>query len=768
MNLIIVESPTKAKTIQRFLPADFVVRSSYGHVRDLPKGKIGVDTEHDFEPQYVVSIAARKKLAEIKKVLPKATKVILASDEDREGEAIAWHLTQALGLENSTDQKPNPKQKTKEKKPKIPTERIVFHEITKHAIEDALKNPRAIDMDLVNAQQARRILDRLVGYELSPFLWRKVAKGLSAGRVQSVAVRLIVERERDVQAFKPEEYWTIEALLAKVIATPPGRGKQSRDSAANNGIAASPTAPRNDEFLASLIKQNDKQIPKLGIKAQEEAQAIVDDLKDAAWQVAQLEQKDTQRHPMPPFVTSTLQQDAVNKLHYSAKQTMQIAQQLYEGVSLGKEGSVGLITYMRTDSTNLAQEALGTIGKYILDKFGKEYLPAGARIYKTKAKGAQEAHEAIRPTHITFEPDKIKQYLTPQQYRLYDLIWRRTLACQMASAIIKTLTVDVEAKSSLSVILSDNEGSKKDSSVAKLPQNDKNNIYIFRANGSQIKFDGFLKIYEGKVQENILPSLTAKEALDLKELKPNQHFTQPPARFSEASLIKALEAEGIGRPSTYAPIISTIQDRNYVNKNEDRKFTPTEIGFTVNDLLVKHFPEVVDIKFTAHIEEDFDRIAQGDIEWTEVLKEFYGPFKKNLTAKYEEVEIQKKEPEKTDKTCPKCSSPLVIRTSRFGKFYACSGFPKCRYTASLEEKNDRMESLNCPKCVEGKVVAKRTKRGKTFYGCSRYPDCDFALWDKPTGEKCPKCLAPLVETKQGIKCSNKECDYKEGRAEIKE
>ena len=729
MNLIIVESPTKAKTIQRFLPADFVVRSSYGHVRDLPKGKLGVDTEHNFEPKYVVSIAARKKLAEIKKFLPKADKVILASDEDREGEAIAWHLTQALDLGIS---KKNTKTKSASAKAtadkQIPTERIVFHEITKSAIEKALQNPRAIDMDLVNAQQARRILDRLVGYELSPFLWKKIAKGLSAGRVQSVAVRLIVQREREIQAFKPNEYWSIEALL------------QSRGKTQNQ------KQPQNDAekiFTANLIRQNDKQIPKLGIKTQAEAQKIVDDLASAKWQIANIEQKDTQKHPAPPFVTSTLQQDAVNKLHFSAKQTMQIAQQLYEGIALGKEGSVGLITYMRTDSTNLAQEALGSIAEYITDTFGKEYLPESARVYKTKSKGAQEAHEAIRPTHISLNPEKIEQYLTPQQYKLYDLIWRRTLACQMASAVINTLTVDVEAKK---------EGGA--------------DSYIFRANGSQIKFDGFLKIYNGKMQENILPPLAAKENLDLKELKSGQHFTQPPARYSEASIIKALEAEGIGRPSTYAPIISTIQERNYVNKDENRKFMPTEIGFKVNDLLVEHFPQIVDIKFTAHIEEDFDRIAEGAIPWAEVIKEFYEPFKTNLTKKYDEVKEQKTAPEATDKVCPKCGSPVVIRTSRFGKFYACSNFPKCRYTASVSDPN----AMACPKCATGQVIARRTKRGKMFYGCSRYPECDFALWDKPTGAKCPKCESPLVENKHGVKCSNKECDYKEKeeKPEIKE
>ncbi|MDD2753368.1 MAG: type I DNA topoisomerase [Candidatus Portnoybacteria bacterium] len=758
MNLIIVESPTKAKTIQRFLPADFVVRSSYGHVRDLPKGKLGVDTEHNFEPKYVVSIAARKKLAEIKKVLPKAKKVILASDEDREGEAIAWHLTQALDLETADSAKSNPpptpllkggKGGLKKSHPsEAVVERIVFHEITKGAIEKALQNPREIDMDLVNAQQARRILDRLVGYELSPFLWKKIAKGLSAGRVQSVAVRLIVEREREIQKFKPEEYWSIVATLLKL------KSQNSKVKTEEN---------TEGQFDANLIRINDKQIPKLGIKTQAEAQKIVDDLAGAAWQVANIEQKDTQKHPAPPFVTSTLQQDAVNKLHFSAKQTMQIAQQLYEGIALGKEGSVGLITYMRTDSTNLAQEALSSIGQYIIDSFGKEYLPENARVYKTKSKGAQEAHEAIRPTLISLAPEKIEQFLTPQQYKLYDLIWRRTLACQMASAVINTLTVDVDAKGSHGVILTPQQRGKdlkKDSSVAELPQNDKNNIYIFRANGSQIKFDGFLKIYNGKMQENILPPLEVKENLNLVKLNPGQHFTQPPARYSEASIIKALEAEGIGRPSTYAPIISTIQERNYVNKDENRKFMPTEIGFKVNDLLVEHFPQVVDIKFTAHIEEDFDRIAEGEIPWTEVIKEFYEPFKVNLTKKYDEVKEQKTAPEATDKICPKCGAPVVIRTSRFGKFYACSNFPKCRYTASVSDPN----AMACPKCVEGKVIARRTKRGKMFYGCSRYPECDFALWDKPTGDKCPKCESPLIENKHGVKCSNKECDYKEKEA----
>jgi DNA topoisomerase-1 len=690
MNLVIVESPTKAKTIQRFLPAGFTVKSSYGHVRDLPKKNLGVDTANNFEPKYVVPLLARKRLGEIKKVLPKAEKIILASDEDREGEAIAWHLTQALKI-----------------KPEE-TERIVFHEITKSAIAAALKNPRQIDMNLVNAQQARRILDRLVGYELSPFLWRKVAKGLSAGRVQSVAVRLIAEREREIQAFKPEEYWSIEALF----------GKKS-----------------SEEFSAQLIKKNGETVPKPGIKTQAEAEKIAADLKEANFEIAAIEKKDALRHPAPPFTTSTLQQEAANKLHFSAKQTMQIAQQLYEGVALGQEGEAGLITYMRTDSLNLASEAVTAAADYIAEKFGKEYLPDSQRLYKTKSKGAQEAHEAIRPTDINLEPGKIQSYLTPQQFKLYNLIWRRTLACQMADAVIDTLTVDVEAAKN-------------------------KNVYIFRANGSQIKFDGFLKMYNGKIKENILPPLEEKEKLDLKKLMPDQHFTQPPARYSEASLIKALEAEGIGRPSTYAPTISTIQDRNYVQKNADRKFVPTEIGFIVNDLLVEHFPQIVDIKFTAHVEEDFDEIATGKIAWTEAIKEFYEPFKANLEKKYTQVKKQKKEPITTDEICPQCGANLLIRTSRFGQFYACSQYPKCRYTKNIADPKQNLD-MPCPKCLAGEVVIKRTKRGKIFYGCSRWPECDFASWDKPNGQKCPLCGQPLTENKYGLKCSNKACDFKE-------
>jgi DNA topoisomerase-1 len=690
MKLVIVESPTKAKTIQHFLPADFVVKSSYGHVRDLPKRELGVEVQNNFQPKYVVPLTVRKRLAEIKGALAKAKSVILATDEDREGEAIAWHLVQALKLKTDTIQ------------------RIVFHEITKSAIDDALKNPRDLDMNLVNAQQARRILDRLVGYELSPFLWRKVAKGLSAGRVQSAAMRLIVEREREIQNFKPDEYWTIIALLLKIK---------------NN----------SEPFETILTQKNGKAIPKLGVKSQEEAQNIIADLTAAQYKVSELLQKDVQRHPAPPFTTSSLQQEAVKKLRFSAKQTMQIAQQLYEGITLNSEGSIGLITYMRTDSLNLAQQAVSEIHNFILQKFGDQYLPPAARVYKTKTKGAQEAHEAIRPTDINRQPDEIKQYLNSYQYKLYNLIWQRTLACQMASAVLSTTTVDVEAKKLSS-----------------------DNAYLFRANGSQIKFGGFLKIYNGKIQETILPPLTKNEMLELKKLDPLQHFTQPPARYSEATLIKALEDNGIGRPSTYAPIISTIQGRNYTQKDKERKFFPTDIGFVVNDLLVEHFPEIVDLKFTARMEDDLDKIAQGQMEWTPVIREFYDPFKIHLNQKYQEVAKQKPQPEATDKTCPKCGHPVVIRTSRFGKFYACSQFPKCRFTESLENKTAPL-NISCPKCREGQILTKRTRRGKIFYACNRYPECDFALWDKPTGEKCAKCGALIAETKKGTVCSNKDC-----------
>jgi len=682
MNLIIVESPTKSKTISKFLNEDYQILSSYGHIRDLPKAELGVDTEHGFKPRYVIPTKARKTVKQLKDAAKKAKLVILATDEDREGEAIAWHILKALSLDEKKYQ------------------RIVFHEITKGAIEKALKNPRKIDMDLVDAQQARRILDRLVGYELSPFLWKKVVKGLSAGRVQSVAVRLIIDKEREIQAFRPDEYWSIEANLSK--------------------------KDQKDEFAARLIKQNDKAISKLGLKTKDQADKILEDLKEADYKVIDITRKEVQRHPTPPFTTSTLQQEAAKKFGYSSKQTMRIAQQLYEGLKLGKKGSTGLITYHRTDSLNLASESLTAVNKLILDKFGKEYGLDAPRFYKTKSKGAQEAHEAIRPTQVNIQPAEIEKYLDKRQYKIYNLIWQRFVACQMKPAVLDATTADIKAKN-----------------------------YLFRANGSIIKFDGFLKVYPTKLKENILPALTKNEILKLIKLISEQHFTQPPARYTEASLIKLLEEYGIGRPSTYAPIISTIQDRGYTVKNEQKRFVPTEMGFIVTDILKEHFSEIVDVKFTAYLEEDLDKIADKKKKWVTIIKEFYKPFHENLTKKYKEVEKKNLE-EPTDKKCPKCGSPLVIKLGRFGKFYACTAFPECKHTAPIIIPT----GVKCPKCQKGDLIERRTKRGKIFYSCSRYPKCEFALWDKPINETCPKCKSILVQTKSNkIKCSDKECDW---------
>jgi DNA topoisomerase-1 len=677
MNLIIVESPTKSKIISKFLGKDYLVKSSFGHIRDLPKSKLGVDVEKDFTPKYLIPAKARKAVKELKDALKKADLLILATDEDREGEAIAWHITQALDIK------------------KVEIKRIVFHEITKQAINKALENPRELDMNLVDAQQARRVLDRLVGYELSPFLWKKISRGLSAGRVQSVAVRLIVDREREIDAFKPDEYWSIEANLKK-----------------------------ETEFTARLIKKDNKAIPKQGIKTKKEADEIVKDLKGAEYQVNKVEGKETKRNPLPPFTTSTLQQEAARKLGFSAKQTMRLAQQLYEGMKVGEKSSSGLITYHRTDSLNLSGEAVEQARGFIHNTFGEKYIPETARFYKTKSKGAQEAHEAIRPTSASRQPEEIKKYLSAQQYKLYNLIWQRFIACQMSAAILDTLTVDIAAKN-----------------------------YTFRANGSTIKFDGFFKVYPTKTQETILPPLNEKDILELIKLLTEQHFTQPPARYTEASLVKTLEEYGIGRPSTYAPIISTIQDRGYVIKNEQKRFVPEEIGMIVIDMLKENFPEIVDVQFTANMEEKFDQIADGKEEWTKVIRNFYEPFHKNLTEKYESVEKKNME-EPTDKICPECGRPIIIKRGRFGKFYSCSGFPECKHTEAIINST----GVKCPECGEGEIVERRTRKGKIFYSCSRYPKCKYALWNKPTGEKCPKCGAMLVEAgKNKIKCSNKEC-----------
>lgn len=653
MKLIIVESPTKAKTISKFLEKDFKVESSYGHVRDLPKSKLGIDVENNFEPSYIIPLKARKRVNELKKDAAKAEEIILATDEDREGEAISWHLVYALGLSEKN------------------AKRIVFHEITENAIKKALENPREIDLNLVDAQQARRILDRLVGYELSPFLWRKVFKGLSAGRVQSVTVRLIVDREREIQAFKPEEYWDIIASL-----------KSNLKSKILN------------PFDAKLIKKNDEILDKFAIKNKDEADKILKELNGAEYKVEKIEKKEMRRQPKPPFTTSTLQQEAVNKLRWSAKQTMMIAQQLYES---------GFITYMRTDSVNLSEESLKNAKETINKNFGENYSLDEARRFKTKTKRAQEAHEAIRPSNPKNIPSSIESNLDQKQYKLYDLIWKRFIACQMKEAVFDSTGVDIKA-----------------------------NNYTFRANGQVIKFDGWMKAYGGKIEENLLPELSENEILELIQLLPNQHFTEPPPRYSEAALIKALEEYGIGRPSTYAPTITTIQTRNYVEKNDQKKFTPTETGFLVSDLLVEHFPKIIDIGFTAKIEEEFDEIAEGKIKWTDVIKNFYEPFHVNLQKKYEEVEKQKTN-ETTDEVCEKCGKPMIIKRGRFGKFLACSGFPECRNTKKIKTEANLI-GMKCPKCSEGDIIIKYTKRRKIFYGCSRYPECDFASWQNPVLE----------------------------------
>jgi DNA topoisomerase-1 len=676
MQLVIVESPTKAKTISRFLGKDFKIVASFGHVRDLPEDKFGVDIKNDFKPTYVVIPKAKERIKEIEKEVKKAKLVILSTDPDREGEAIAYHLAYLLKL-------------GKEK----PYWRITFHEITEEAIKEALKNPRKIDINLVNAQQARRILDRIVGYKLSPLLWKKIAKGLSAGRVQSVALRLVVEREREIQNFKPQEYWTIEAILKK---------SQAQNSKSQK------------EFKALLVKRDGKKLDQFAIKNEKEAKEIVGELKGAKFEVSRIERKEAKRNPPEPFTTSTMQQVSWQRFSWPAEKTMQIAQQLYE---------MGLTTYHRTDSLNLSELALKMAEDFILKNFGKNYYEK--RGYKTKSKVAQEAHEAIRPTDVEKTPEILTQKLNEQQLKLYDLIWRRFLACQMAQAIFDRTEVEILAKN-----------------------------YGFLAKGQILKFDGFLKVYPMKFEEEELPELEKGEILEVLKILPLQHFTQPPPRYTEATLIKELEKYGIGRPSTYAPILATIQERNYVKKDEKKRFYPTHLGFAVSDLLVKHFPEIVDINFTAKMEDNLDKIANGEKNWVETLKEFYEPFNENLNKKYKEIKgagIL----EKTEKKCPKCGSQLIVRVSKYGRFLACSNYPKCKYTFDLENST----GILCPKCQKGEIIKRKSKKEKIFWGCSNYPKCDFVLWSEPTGEKCPKCDTLLVKENKKIKCSNKNCDF---------
>lgn len=672
-DLIIVESPTKAKTISKFLGGEYEVEASFGHVRDLPKSKISIDIENDFEPQYVIAPKATEIIAKLKSMAKKAPSIILATDEDREGEAISWHLVEALGLKYN-----DPKLK-----------RIVFHEITKTAIDHALLNPRAIDLNLVDAQQARRVLDRLVGYELSPFLWRKIRYGLSAGRVQSVATRLIVEREREIQAFKAEEYWSIEAQLSKMA----------------------------DDFLfeAKLAKINDKAVGKMGISTGAQAKEITTDLDNAKYVVGDITKKEVKRNPAAPFITSTLQQEAARKLGFSAKQTMAVAQGLYEK---------GFITYMRTDSTNLAKSALVQAQEVINAEFGKEYGLSEPRTFTHKAKGAQEAHEAIRPTDLSMLPQNLKTS-ERNAVRLYDLIWKRTIASQMPQAIFDQTGVDISAGPS--------------SAPAK---------YTFRANGQVVKFDGFIRAYtEGTDEksedeiEGALPELSVEEILKLIELKPNQHFTEPPPRYTDATLIKTLEAAGVGRPSTYAPTLTTIQDRGYVTK-EDKKYAPTEEGYLVTDMLVAHFPEIVDLNFTSQIEEQFDDIEEGKRKWVPVIADFYAPFKAHLIEKEKTVE---KTIEVSDVPCPHCKKMMLIKYGRMGKFLACPEegskvtLPMPEEAAQIKALEEKTVGEVCPICG-GPMKVHRGRFG-FFLGCADYPKCKgiMKIWNK-TGFKCPMCL----------------------------
>jgi DNA topoisomerase-1 len=684
--LIIVESPTKAKTISSFLGKDYEVVSSYGHIRDLPKSKIGIEIENNFEPVYVIPPKAEPVIKDLQKKAKKSASVILATDEDREGEAIAFHLAEILGLISDK------RQKTGDRVIK----RIVFHEITKPAIESALENPRNIDMNLVNAQQGRRVLDRLVGYELSPFLWRKIKYGLSAGRVQSAALRLIVEREAEIESFKPDEYWSISARLAKEQVT----------------------SDKRQEFTAELYKIDNKPIDKLGIPNKDRAEEIVQNLKTADYKVADFQERQTKKNPGPPFTTSTLQQDSWNKLRYSSKQTMMLAQKLYEQ---------GFITYMRTDSTNIAAPALQKVRDYVKNSFGPKYIPEKPHFYKTKSRLAQEAHEAIRPTDPFKTPESLKPSLDPKQYKVYDLIWKRFVASQTEQALFSNQTALIDA-------------------------NTQNQTYQLKANGQRVVFDGFLAVWNLLDKANTpLPEIQSGDKLTLLELLPEQHFTQPPPRFNDASIVKTLEDLGIGRPSTYASIISTIIERGYVERNEGRALQPTYLGKLVNEILVKHFQQIVDYQFTAKVEEDLDKIAENKADWRMVIREFYQPFHKNLEQKEQEVTRKEATEKPSDEICDKCGSAMVIKYGKYGPFLGCSKYPDCSNIKKLPGQTNEIGIL-CPECGKehgGKVIMRRTKaRKRLFYGCSRWPNCNFMSWKKPEeGDDKEDLEKPPAKTK---------------------
>ncbi|CAD2076797.1 type I DNA topoisomerase [Phocicoccus pinnipedialis] len=683
-NLVIVESPAKAKTIGKYLGKRYKVVASMGHVRDLPRSQIGIDVENNYEPKYITIRGKGPLLTQLKKDAKKAKKIFLASDPDREGEAIAWHLATALGENNEYY-------------------RVVFNEITKEAVKESFKHPREMDIQLVDAQQARRMLDRLVGYNISPVLWKKVKKGLSAGRVQSVALKLIIDRENEIRNFKPEEYWSIE-----------GSFKYKRS-----------------QFTGKFYKlKEDKQKTKLPNK--ETVDKILAQLSGESFNVDSIEKKEKLRYPAYPFTTSTLQQEAARKLNFRARKTMMLAQQLYEGIDIKKQGTIGLITYMRTDSTRISPIAKEEGYNFIEKEYGKEYV---LRRNDKKTEGAQDAHEAVRPTSILRTPEEMKPYLTRDQYRLYKLIWDRYTASMMAPAVFDTVRVDLN-----------------------------NNDVIFRSNGQTLKFNGFLRVYEEGTdekeedKENRIPELSKNEKVKGEKIDPKQHFTQPPPRYTEARLVKTLEESGIGRPSTYAPTIETIQKRNYV-KLDQRRFIPTELGEIVNEQVTDYFPDIIDVAFTKEMEQQLDEIADGTKGWVEVIDSFYKGFSPQVEkaeSEMEKIEI-KDEPAGID--CEKCGSPMVFKMGRYGKFMACSNFPDCRNTKPIVKKI----GVSCPKCKEGEVIERKSKKGRIFYGCDKYPDCDFVSWDKPIGRTCPKCDHYLVETRKGknvkVKCSN--CDYEE-------
>ena len=755
-NLVIVESPSKARTLAKYLGRSYQVKASVGHVVDLPKSKLGVDVKRDFQPEYVVIPGKKRVLDELKKAAKGKEKVFLAPDPDREGEAIAWHIAKYLGNKRNVF-------------------RVRFNEITKKAVREALQNPTEIDQKLFEAQNARRILDRLVGYELSPLLWKKVRRGLSAGRVQSVAVRLIVEREREIEAFQAVEYWSIEARLE---------------------------GPKPPPFTAKLFKIRGERLDneKLRIENEAAARALVDGLAGASWKVASVETKERRRHPAPPFITSRLQQEASRKLGFNPRRTMSIAQKLYEGVDLGEEGAVGLITYMRTDSTRLSADALAGVRAYIGEKYGAAYLPESANFYRSK-KDAQDAHEAIRPTSLESTPERVAPYLQRDELALYTLIWNRFVACQMTPARFDQTSIDIDAGD-----------------------------LLFRATGQLLRFDGFIRVYtEGRDDSDrpaedeegegrALPEIRPGDVLKLLELLPEQHFTEPPPRYSQASLIKELEEKGIGRPSTYATIVGTILNREYVHEDPQRRLRPTRLGLLVTDLLVGSFPDILNVEFTAGMEDELDKIEEGSEHWVTAIRRFYKPFEKDLKEAEKKMPSVKGEGQKTDlvcdkcgspmvikwgrngeflacsaypecentknftyaedssikidepvtpkEPCPKCGRPLVVRFSKFGKFIGCTGYPDCDYKLSMKAP-PRSLGMVCPDCGEGDVQERRSRRGKPFYGCNRYPECKFATWDPPVAEPCPDCgakyLVEKVTKRDGRfrKCAQSACSYRE-------